>query len=693
MPSLFFAGGTRRLSLRRLAFWVPAISTLALVAGVAIVVVLSLSVIGLAQRGGGQAAAQQMEALRAVGNLERLIALGDHFSTENDPDAWRNIGLTMQAMAVHPSIGASANHSDGVRETFDTVATMIALRHRENASVLTADALAMLKHEREVLWQTRRTALKDVADQAAVRLVNEHSRAAEEISRGATRVLLMTLGGALIVAISGFTFIVLVHGYLIMPLLGLSDYLRHLRKSTEGLPALPSVRGEELGEVVDAIGALAESQRALEHAALHDPLTGLSNRYGLEARLDHAIANARRHGKQLAVMFVDLDRFKTINDSFGHACGDGLLRILSDRFGTCLRDTDLIARLGGDEFVVVANELDHASDAIPVARKLMEAASRELCVEATVLRMSASVGIALFPDNGEDVSTLMKHADIAMYHAKAVGRANFQFFDAEMNASVAERLDVETSLLDALRREEFVLYYQPQMSPDGRRIIAAEALIRWQRSDGRITSPAAFIPIAEECGLILPIGQWVLRNALGALRDWRARGLQEVRLAVNLSLIQLRDDSLPALVARLLQEYGVPPELLELEITESVAMREPEQMVRTLCDLKALGVSLAIDDFGTGYSSLAYLKLFPIDRLKLDRAFVSDIESDSNDASICAATAGLAHSLRLQVVAEGVETQAQFEFLQTLGCDLLQGYYFHKPMPVAELERLLGESA
>lgn len=679
----------RRLSLRKLAFWVPVWSTLMLVLGVVVVVLMSDSVIRLAESVGGRTATRQMEALRAVGNLERLIALGDHFNSERDPARWREAGLTMQALAAHPSIASLAGRSSVVAETFDTVAVMMAWRSREvSPEVLPAEAEA-LQRQREVMWQSRRAALKEVADKEAVRVVSEHTRAADEIADGMRSVLMVTLGGAIIVAVSGMLLILLVRRQVVAPLVSLSDYLHQLRKGAQTLPALPRARSVEMGAVVDAAGVLAASQQALEHAALHDTLTGLSNRYGLEARLEQAMAYARRHGKRLAVMFVDLDRFKTINDSFGHNSGDDLLRIIADRYRACLRDTDLVARLGGDEFVVVMNELDNASDAIPVVRKLLEATGREMNLGQMSLRLTASVGIALFPDNGEDVSTLMKHADIAMYHVKARGRSGFQFFDAAMHAAVAERLSVETSLIDALRRNEFQLHYQPQMSADGTRVVAVEALIRWRRADGSMVSPADFIPVAEECGMILPIGEWVLRQALKTLHGWRCKGLRDIRMAVNLSVLQLRDVGLPALLKRLLAEFDIPPEALELEVTESMAMSDPEKTIAILHDLRALGVSLSIDDFGTGYSSLAYLKLFPIDRLKLDRTFVRDIEADSADADICTATVVMAHSLKLQLVAEGVETYAQFDFLRKLGCDLLQGYYFHRPLSAAAVETLL----
>ncbi|WP_168735188.1 putative bifunctional diguanylate cyclase/phosphodiesterase [Pseudothauera rhizosphaerae] len=681
----------RRLSLRRLSLWLALGAALALLIGVVVVATVSVSAIRVAARGGQDNAAARMGELRAVGNLERMITLGDQFQDEADPLRWRSIALTMQALALHPSLEALAGDGEGSTSVaFETANRLLAMREEEAAATIHAPAgLAPMAERRAAFWHERRAAMQQAADEVAARLVREVSQASAEISRGAVVVLGVTLAGTLFAGLLGAALVVVMRRHLLAPLVQISDCLAGLRRGEDVADSLPSVHSAELGEVVEAVERLATTQRALEHAALYDALTGLSNRYGLEARLAQAIGQAHRQGHRLALMFLDVDRFKSVNDSFGHASGDELLRILADRISGCLREADVVARLGGDEFVILLGELMHESDAAAVAQKVLEALSRPARVQGLELRLSASIGICLFPDDGGDAGTLMKHADIAMYQAKAAGRAGFRFFEPAMNEAVTQRLHVEAELRQALERHEFRLYFQPQMNPDGCHIVAAEGLIRWQREDGSLISPAAFIPIAEESELINAIGDWVLRTACEHLEDWKARGFDGVRLAVNLSGRQLRDPDLPRRVERLLLRHALDPTRLELEVTESAAMEQPEITIGNLQALKALGVSLAIDDFGTGYSSLAYLKLFPLDRLKLDRAFVSDIENDPNDASICAATVSLAHSLHLELVAEGVETAAQHAFLHELGCDLLQGYHFHKPMPAGAFVVLL----
>ncbi|MDX5409936.1 MAG: EAL domain-containing protein [Thauera sp.] len=679
----------RRLSLRRLSLWLALGAAFALLLGVGVVATIAGSTLELAERGGQDTATARMEELRAVGNLERMIALGDQFQTETEPLRWRKLALTMQALALHPSLGDLVDEVGGATTAFDTASELLAMREAEIARPRVPDELARMAERREAFWLARRAQLEEAADRVAASIVREISQAANEISRGTRVVLAVTLGGALAAVLGGGALVVLMRRHLLAPLLRISDVLADLRRGKDVEGNLPTVHSEELGEVVEAVGRLSATQRALERAALYDALTGLSNRYGLEARLEQAIGQARRQSRQLALMFLDLDRFKSVNDSLGHASGDALLRIIADRLSGCLREADLVARLGGDEFVVLLGDINGSADAGLVARKLLEAAARPVRIEGLELRSSVSIGICLFPDDGQDGGTLMKHADTAMYQAKAAGRAQFRFFEAAMNEAVVQRLRIESELRQALERNEFRLYFQPQMAPDGQRIVAAEALIRWQREDGTLISPAAFIPIAEESELISAIGAWVLRSACEHLADWQTRGFRNIRLAVNLSARQLRDPQLPGEVERLLAQYRLDPALLELEVTESVAMQQPEVTIGNLQALKALGVSLAIDDFGTGYSSLSYLKLFPLDRLKLDRGFVSDIERDPNDAMICAATVGLAHSLRLELVAEGVESGAQHAFLCELGCDLLQGYHFHRPMPAGAFVVLL----
>ena len=431
------------------------------------------------------------------------------------------------------------------------------------------------------------------------------------------------------------------------------------------------------------------AREAIERLAHQDALTGLDNRYTLESRLDQSIADARRNHHKLALMFIDMDNFKAINDSLGHAVGDEFLKAIAQRLRASARESDIVARPGGDEFVLALTNIQAVSSAVRVVTGLFEALAAPVTVGGQQLTPSASVGIAVFPDDGEDRVTLMKHADIAMYSAKSAGRDGYRFFDAAMTEAADARLRLEADLRQALKRGEFVLHFQPKIAAASHRLVGFEALIRWLKPDGSLVPPGRFIPLAEETGLIGPIGEWAMHTACHTLRRWREAGLCNLSMSVNLSARQLRNPALIDQVRRALAESGIPPGLLEFEITESVAMEDPERTVGSLRALKALGLMLSIDDFGTGYSSLAYLKLLPIDRLKLDRTFVTDIETDPNDAAICAATIGLAHTLGLTVVAEGVETQAQANYLVGLECDVMQGYYYARPLPEAEARRFI----
>ncbi|MFN3985877.1 MAG: EAL domain-containing protein [Rhodocyclaceae bacterium] len=434
---------------------------------------------------------------------------------------------------------------------------------------------------------------------------------------------------------------------------------------------------------------ITERKRAeadIQHLAHHDALTGLANRFSLYARLEQAIADARRNGQALAVLFLDLDRFKNINDSLGHHIGDALLVQVAQRLRASVREADVVARLGGDEFVVVLHGVDGANDAAHVAEKLLETLSRAYPLEGTELHVTPSIGISLFPDDSGDATGLMRHADAAMYHAKSRGRANFQFFTEELNHRATERLSLESALRGAVARGELELWYQPQIGAADGRVIGVEALIRWRHPDKGLIGPATFIPIAEETGLIVDIGTWVVCKACRQAMEWEARGIGPLGMSVNLSARQMRDVELVDIVEAVLQATGLPPGRLELEITESSVMEHPEVAIELLRALKRLGVRLAIDDFGTGHSSLSYLKLFPLDRLKIDKSFVSDIEEDANDAAIVAAAVSLAHNLGLSVIAEGVETATQVERLCALGCDELQGYHFSHPLQADAFE-------
>lgn len=426
----------------------------------------------------------------------------------------------------------------------------------------------------------------------------------------------------------------------------------------------------------------------MAHLAQHDFLTGLPNRSLLTERLSRAIGLARRHGKRVGLMFVDLDYFKHINDSLGHAVGDLLLQRVAERLRTCVRDTDTVCRQGGDEFVILLAEIEQAADAAPIAEKLLAAFAEPCMIAGHELHVSLSLGISIFPDDGQDAGDVMKNADTAMYHAKASGRKNYQFFTAEMNTRAVQRLFIEGNLRRALRQGEFILYYQPKIDIASGRMIGCEALIRWQDPDHGLIHPKQFVSIAEESGLIVPIGAWVLGEACRQVRSWLDSGLPAVPVSVNISAVEFRHNGFLEEVALILKETGMPLDYLELELTESILMHDAKSSAAVLESLKAMGLRLAVDDFGTGYSSLSYLKRFPIDTLKIDRSFVDDVVSDIDDASIVGAMVGMGKALKLRVVAEGVETEAQLNFLRLLHCDEGQGFLLGHPLPADGFARL-----
>ena len=434
-----------------------------------------------------------------------------------------------------------------------------------------------------------------------------------------------------------------------------------------------------------------QAEQRIHHLAHHDPLTGLANRMALEIKLDQAIADALRNGRKVALLFIDLDRFKMVNDSLGHAIGDLMLMEIAGRLTERLRGSDIVARLGGDEFVVVLPELPDVQHAALVAQTLLEDLARPIKTPVAELHTSGSVGIAIYPDDGHSVEALMQSADTAMYEAKSAGRNAFRFFTRGMTDSANQRLQTENDLRSALIKEQFELHYQPQVAPLDGRIVGVEALLRWKHPVNGMVGPDRFVPIAEETGLIVDIGAWVLREGCRQARVWIDAGFA-IRMSINLSARQLRSENLLPLIEKTLTEHQLPTHALELEITESALMEQPEQAVTILKAIKALGVALALDDFGTGYSSLAYLKRFPIDRLKIDRSFVRDIETDPNDRAIALSTIALAHSLGLQVTAEGVEEIAQRDFLRQHGCNDAQGWYYSKAVPADVAEALLRKA-
>jgi diguanylate cyclase (GGDEF)-like protein/PAS domain S-box-containing protein len=453
-------------------------------------------------------------------------------------------------------------------------------------------------------------------------------------------------------------------------------------------------RGHVTGAVMvfhDVTQARAMLQR-MSYLANHDYLTDLPNRLLLDDRLSQAMAAARRNKQKLAVLFVDVDRFKHINDSLGHAIGDQLLRSIAARLVACVRSSDTVSRQGGDEFVILLSAITQAEDAARGATKIIAALGMPHRVEAHDLQITASVGIGIYPDDGTDAQTLVKNADIAMLNAKNNGRNNYQFFKADMNEHAQERQSLESGLRHALDRREFVLYYQPKMDLETEAITGAEALIRWRQPGAQIVLPEKFIPIAERCGYIVPIGRWVLREACRQSRSWLQADLPPLPVAINISAVELRSKDFVEGVRDVLQETGMDVRYLEFELTETALMQDPKSTIAVLQALKDMGVRLTLDDFGTGYSSLSYLKRFPIDALKIDKSFVRGLCTNAGDANIVSAVINMGKSFGLKVIAEGVETREQFLRLQVQQCAEGQGHYFQAPVPAAEFAKLLGSN-
>jgi diguanylate cyclase (GGDEF)-like protein len=446
------------------------------------------------------------------------------------------------------------------------------------------------------------------------------------------------------------------------------------------------------GRVREGESKLKHAQR-VEHLAYHDGLTGLPNRSMFSKVLSQSISEAHRHERPLAVAFLDLDRFKQINDTLGHDAGDQLLKEVATRLKDCVRESDMVARLGGDEFVVLMPELIDEKYAAIVAQKILAAAARPFSLMGQEFRVTASIGISTYPQDGQDEQTLTKNADIAMYQAKAEGKNNFQFYSEKLNANSLERLALESSLRHALERGEFRLYYQAKRDIASGRMTGMEALLRWEHPDLGIVAPMQFIPIAEETGLIVPIGKWVLKTVCLQSIAWQRQGLPALSIAINMTARQFLDEQLLADVASILAETGMDAHLLEIELNESLLMHSVENTMRILTALKGLGVKIAVDDFGIGYSSLAMLQRFPLDTIKIDRSLMREFFGTPDDTGLADAIIAMGKSLSLTVVAQGVETKEQAEHLRLHACDELQGFYFKRPLPVDEFTQLLRDQA
>jgi diguanylate cyclase (GGDEF)-like protein/PAS domain S-box-containing protein len=442
--------------------------------------------------------------------------------------------------------------------------------------------------------------------------------------------------------------------------------------------------------VASDITKTKRTEEYIRHLAYFDALTGLANRTLLREKLAEALANARRHGTEVSILFIDLDHFKTVNESLGHSLGDRLLKIVADRLRSLVKDTDTVARLGGDEFSLMLTETGQDA-AAGVAQRIFGLFEHPITLDSHTLHVAVSIGISIYPKDGEDAESLLRYADAALYRAKESGRKVFHFFHPEMNEAARERLTLEVELRQAVARREFELHYQPQVELAGHRLVGLEALLRWHHPELGSVSPAKFIPIAENNGLIVEIGAWVLREACRQIKTWRDRGLVGVPVSVNVSAVQIRNGNLMQTLRDILEESGLPGTALELEVTESLMIQDTELILGQFRALKTLGVSVSIDDFGTGYSNLSYLKRFPIDKLKIDRSFVRDIVGNPDDAAIAHAVVSMGRSLRLKVIAEGVENEPQADILRKMGCDEGQGYLFARPMPAAKLEDWLRD--
>lgn len=495
---------------------------------------------------------------------------------------------------------------------------------------------------------------------------------------------------------------IIIHFFILKPLSDIISCIKH--SDHDGIPValIPNHGSKEIFllsntmnnmiiSIRDSRVALKAQKNALHYQANHDALTGLANRILFNDRLEQSIIKAKNNSTKVALFFIDLDHFKKINDSLGHEIGDKILKVVTQRLNETICKEATLARLGGDEFSIIVEDLRQGQDASLLANKLIELLSQPLTIEDNLLYISSSIGISIYPDDGVSAQNLIKYADAAMYKAKDEGRNNFQYYSAEMTELAFERVVMDTSLREALKNGDFVVYYQPQVNGNNNKLVGMEALVRWQHPIMGLVAPSKFIPLAEETGMIIPLDQYVMRCAMTQIAKWYKEGFKPGVVALNLAMKQLHQKDFISILETMLKETECKAEWIELEVTESQIMTNPEEAIKILKQINDMGIKLAVDDFGTGYSSLSYLKRLPIDKLKIDQSFIRDLPEDEEDASITKAVIALSKSLNLRVIAEGVETKEQKEFLIENGCNNIQGYFYGKPMPANEMEKVLSK--
>jgi diguanylate cyclase (GGDEF)-like protein len=663
----------------------------------ALLIVLAIAALGLVQQQVSSAVSRNKVIDQVVGEGMQLVQLTNEvllYNQERATTQWRSEFERMNDILRRasgqagddPLLGRVATQLMDMNLLLERLLAQAAVGGVRGGMSKVQDILAAQLFQKGALLQST---LRDLKANADADLKAAYDDAKERN--------LFTFGLlAVVVAVYGIVVSLLFRNAVLRPLQGLEQAIGRINAG-DGRQRAPVHRDDEIGIVCQSFNSLLDQQeenrRQLQYLAYHDVLTGLPNQLLVKDRLAQAIAFADRSGNRVALLFLDLDNFKTINDSLGHPVGDALLRAVTDRLIGCIRDTDTLARQGGDEFLVILADVDSSDDIATLAEKLLERLVMPFQIEGHDLSTSASIGIAIHPDDSRDFDTLLKKADTALYEAKAAGRNTYRFFTERMNVEASEYLQVRSGLRRALENREFALHYQPQVDLGTGAIVGAEALIRWHSGEHGWVPPARFIPIAEDSGLIVAIGEWVLREACRQMAEWRAAGLPELTVAVNLSALQFKRGNVDRAVMAALQEFDLPPRLLELELTESILIRDTESVLATVTRLKDIGVRLSIDDFGTGYSSLSYLKRFNVDKLKIDQSFVRDFTTDADDAAIVRAIIEMARSLNLRTVAEGVETAQMRDQLLAFRCDEAQGYHFARPLPAAEFAAYLKDKS